>query len=91
MSWSDNIGKDFNYNVGFNGAYNSNKVGNIPTMDGTIHGGTGELYDNSPEFYRAQNGHAIGYYWGFKTAGIFQNQQEIDDWIAAGMVFCSLM
>ncbi len=84
LSWSDNIGKDFNYNVGFNGAYNSNKVGNIPTMDGTIHGGTGELYDNSPEFYRAQNGHAIGYYWGFKTAGIFQNQQEIDDWIAAG-------
>ena len=42
------------------------------------------MYDNSTEFYRAENGHAIGYFWGYKTCGIFQNQQEIKDWIAAG-------
>jgi hypothetical protein len=42
------------------------------------------LYDNSGEFYRAQNGYAIGYFWGYQTAGIFQNEQEINDWIAAG-------
>ena len=36
------------------------------------------------EFYRASNGKPIGYFWGFKTAGLFQNQQEIKDWIAAG-------
>ncbi len=49
-----------------------------------IHGDTNELYDNSLEFYRAANGKPIGYFWGFKTAGIFQNRQEINDWIAAG-------
>ncbi len=85
LSWNDRIGKDFNYHINVNGAYNKNKVGNIPNEDGIIHGATGSvLYDNSGEFYRASNGEPIGYFWGYKTAGIFQNQQEIDDWIAAG-------
>jgi hypothetical protein len=78
------IGKYFRYWAGINGAYNKNEVGSIPTDDGIIHGATNQLYDNAPEFYRAQNGHAIGYFWGYKTAGIFQNQQEINDWIANG-------
>ncbi len=85
LSWNDRIGKDFSYHVNVNGAYNKNKVGNIPNEDGIIHGASGSvLYDNSGEFYRASNGEPIGYFWGYKTAGIFQNQQEIDDWIAAG-------
>lgn len=84
LNWNDRIGKDFNYNIGANLAYNKNKVGNIPTEDGIIHGSSYVLYDNAPEIYRAQNGKPIGYFWGFKTAGIFQNQQEINDWIAAG-------
>ena len=85
ITWADHIGKDFNYSLGINGAYNKNKVGNIPNEDGIIHGATGSvLYDNSGEFYRAENGHAIGYFWGYRTAGIFQNEQEINDWIAAG-------
>ncbi len=84
LTWNDNIGKDFQYSIGANMAYNHNEVGNIPTEDGIIHGSTNLLYDNSEEFYRAENGHAIGYFWGYKTAGIFQNQAEIDEWIAAG-------
>lgn len=83
LDWNDHIGK-FNYRVGVNGAYNKNEVGNIPTEDGIIHGSTNMLYDNSEEFYRAENGHAIGYFWGYQTAGIFQNEQEIADWKAAG-------
>ncbi|MCC8132533.1 MAG: TonB-dependent receptor [Tannerellaceae bacterium] len=83
LNWNDRIGK-VNYSVGVNGAYNKNKVGNIPTEDGIIHGETNTLYNNSEEFYRAENGHAIGYFWGFKTDGIFQNEQEIADWQAAG-------
>ena len=82
--WNDVIGNDFSYSVSVNGAYNRNRVGSIPTQDGIIHGTTNELYDNAPEYYRAENGHAIGYFWGYKTAGIFQNQAEIDTWRAAG-------
>lgn len=84
LSWNDVIGKDFRYNVSVNGAYNKNTVGAIPTEDGIIHGSSNQLYDNSPEFYRAENGKPIGYFWGYKTAGIFQNEQEIEDWKNAG-------
>jgi hypothetical protein len=85
LAWNDMIGSDLHYFVNLNGAYNKNKVGNIPNEDGIIHGESGSvLYDNSGEFYRASNGEPIGYFWGYKTAGVFQNQQEIKDWIAAG-------
>ncbi|MFV0537254.1 MAG: SusC/RagA family TonB-linked outer membrane protein [Dysgonomonas sp.] len=83
LSWKDNIGQ-VNYSVGVNGAYNKNRVGNIPTEDHIIHGLTAMLYDNSDEFYRAENGHAIGYFWGYKTAGIFQSEEDIAAWKAAG-------
>jgi len=83
LSWRDAIG-DFNYFVNVNGAYNKNKVGNIPNEDGIIHGSTNMLYDNSSEFYRASNGEPIGYFWGYKTAGIFQSDEDIAEWIAAG-------
>lgn len=84
VAWNDVIGDDFSYSVSFNGAYNKNKVGSIPTEDGIIHGDNNQLFDNSAEFYRAQNGFPIGYFWGLKTGGIFQTQQQINDWIAAG-------
>lgn len=84
LNWSDKLLGEINYRIGVNGAYNKNKVGSIPTEDGMIHGSLNMLYDNSGEFYRAQNGYAIGYFWGYKTAGIFQNQEEIDAWREAG-------
>lgn len=84
LNWNDVIGKDFAYSIGANFTYNKNKVGSIPTEDGIIHGATNQIYDNAPEFYRAENGHSIGYWWGFQTAGLFQNQREIDEWVADG-------
>jgi TonB-linked SusC/RagA family outer membrane protein len=71
---------EFNYSIGLNGAYNKNEVGKIPTADGIIHGSTNQLYDNSSEFYRAENGFPIGYFWGLKTAGIFQNVDEVTNY-----------
>lgn len=79
FNWNDNI-RELGYSVNLNGAYNKNVVGEIPTEDGIIHGQINMLYDNSDEFYRAKNGHAIGYFWGYETAGIFQNQAEIAEW-----------
>lgn len=84
LNWNDRIGRDFNYNIGLNGSYNKNKVGSIPTEDGIIHGASNQLYDNTPEFYRAENGQPIGYFWGYKTAGIFQSETDIANWKAAG-------
>lgn len=82
-TWHDNIG-GFEYYVGANAAWNRNRVGEIPNKDGLIQGGKGILYNNCDYWYRAENGHAIGYFWGLQTDGLFQNEQEIKDWIAAG-------
>lgn len=30
------------------------------------------------EIYRAQVGYPVGYFWGYKTAGIFQNQEQVN-------------
>lgn len=76
LGYNNNLG-DFNYNININGAYNQNEVGNIPTEDGIIHGETNQLFDNSPEFYRAESGYPLGYFWGLETDGIFQTEAEI--------------
>jgi len=77
LSYNNNIGRDFSYSVTGSYAYNKNQVNNIPTADGIIHGGSGILYDNSTEFFRASAGEPIGYFWGYKTAGVFQNEAEV--------------
>lgn len=79
LAYRDNIGA-FNYSFTVNGAYNQNTVGNIPTLDGIIHGATNQLFDNSVQFYRAQSGFPIGYFWGFKTNGIFQTEEEVQSY-----------
>ena len=83
LSWSDAIGKDFSYSVGVNGSYNKNVVTRIANDEGIIHG-SGSLVQGIDEIYRAQVGYPIGYFWAYKTDGVFQNQNEIDEWIAAG-------
>ncbi len=77
LQYQNSIG-DFNYSIAANGAYNENTVGKIPTVDGLVHGQTNQIFANAPEFYRAQDGFPLGYFWGYKTAGVYQNQQQID-------------
>ncbi len=83
LTYRSNVG-DFNYSVGVNGAYNKNKVTEIPTADGIVHGLTNQLFDNAQEFYRAQTGFPIGYFWGLQTNGIFQNEAEVQSYGANG-------
>lgn len=80
LSYNDHVGRDFTYTVSGSYAYNKNVVNNIPTADGIIHGGTNSLYVNGPEFFRAAAGNPIGYFWGYKTAGIFQNTADVQAW-----------
>ncbi|MDP4226638.1 MAG: TonB-dependent receptor [Bacteroidota bacterium] len=77
LSYNGTFGKDFTFTVSGSYAYNKNVVNNIPTSDGIIHGGTNSLFVNGPEFFRASTGNPIGYFWGYKTAGIFQNEAEV--------------
>lgn len=80
LNYRNNIGK-LNYSVGINGAYNKNKIGRIPTSDGIIHGNTNVLYANANEFYRAENGQPVGYFWGLKTDGLFQTEADVNAYV----------
>ena len=84
LSWNDQIGKDFTYSAGVNMAYNKNEVTRIANSEGILHGPTNVLSQGTAEMYRAQVGYPIGYFWGYETAGVFQNEQQIADWVAAG-------
>lgn len=80
LSYNDRIGNDFSYSISGSYAYNKNMVNNIPTADGIIHGGTNSLFVNAPEFFRASSGNPIGYFWGYKTAGLFQTEADVQNW-----------
>jgi len=80
LAYNDRIGKDFAYSISGSYAYNKNMVNNIPTADGIIHGGSNSLFVNAPEFFRASSGNPVGYFWGYKTAGIFQTEADVQSW-----------
>lgn len=83
FNWNDNVG-DFRYGIGVNGAYNKNKVVRIDNREGIIYGEENVLSQSTKNMYRAQVGYPIGYFYGYKTAGIFQNQEQIDALRASG-------
>jgi len=87
LNWNDHVGKDFTYGVNWNLSYNANRVTRIANTEGIVHGNTNVLSQSTGEFYRAQVGYPVGYFWGYKTAGVFQNQADIDAWRAAGNGF----
>ena len=69
---------EFTYGVKLNGAYNKNKVTRIANAEGIIHGEDDVLSQGTSEMYRAQVGYPIGYFYGYKTDGVFQNQAQVD-------------
>ena len=83
LNWNDVRSQDFSYSIGVNAAYNKNRVTRIANDEGIIHGST-NVVQGIAEMYRAQVGYPIGYFWTYKSEGVFQNQAEIDAWKATG-------
>lgn len=78
LNWNDNIA-DFTYSVNVNMAYNKNEVTKIANSEGIIHGDANVLSQGTTEMYRAQVGYPIGYFYGYKTAGVFQNWDQVNN------------
>ncbi|MDO4229255.1 MAG: TonB-dependent receptor [Capnocytophaga sp.] len=76
INWKDNITEDFGYNIGFNISSYKNKVMSIGNGN-PISGGA---YGRSFNATRTEVGESIGYFYGYKTAGVFQSQDEINNW-----------
>ncbi len=76
LGYNNNIG-DLSFNISGNLTTVKNRV--IKLYQGTPFGGeASEVDDNT--LGRVQERYPIGYLWGFKTDGIFQTTQEVNDW-----------
>lgn len=82
IKWNDTKG-DFTYGIGVNGAYNKNMITKIANADGIIHGEGKVPWNSADEIFRAEVGMPIGYFYGYKTAGVFQSQADIDSYAGA--------
>ena len=78
LTWNDNIGKDFRYNVGVNFTYNKNKVTRIANANHYLNGASGVLSQGTEYCYRAEEGKPIGYFFGMSYSGVWQNQEQIE-------------
>jgi hypothetical protein len=83
LSWRDKIGSDFTYHANVNIATNKNEVTRLANDLGAIEGQTKALFENSSYVSRVEIGHPIGYFYGMSYSGIWQNQAQIDQAIAA--------
>jgi outer membrane receptor protein involved in Fe transport len=81
LHWNDHVGKDFTYGVNLALGQNKNKVVKLGKGDNTILGPISVLWETSEEVYRtAEIGKPFGYFIGYATDGVFQNQAQIDNY-----------
>jgi TonB-linked SusC/RagA family outer membrane protein len=76
LGWKQTI-DDFSYNVSANASYLKNKLIRLGNASGEA------TYENAGaagvgSYVKGSNGEVWPYFYGFKTAGIFQNQAEVD-------------
>lgn len=82
LNWNDNIGKDFKYNVGWNIAYNKNEVTKVNSSQKYNSGGNDLLAQGTGYMARFEEGHPIGYFWGYKTDGPIQNADDLAAYVS---------
>ena len=80
LRWNEVRG-DFSYGASASLAYNKNEVVAINNEEGIIHGPSSVLSQGTSEMFRAEVGYPIGYFWGYETDGILQNQTDVDAWV----------
>lgn len=76
VDFKHDFSDSFNMSVGYNVTFLKNEVLEVNNGTGFIEGGSFGVGQPSPS--RMQVGLPIGYFYGYKTDGIFQNQAEID-------------
>jgi TonB-linked SusC/RagA family outer membrane protein len=76
LGYRGNINNEFTYKVNFNLTTLKNKVLQVNNSTGYEEGGSFGVGQDSPA--RMEVGMPIGYFYGYKTDGLFQTQTEVD-------------
>lgn len=77
LSYFQQISNDFDFRIGVNGTTLENEVLFVNSDNAFIPGGSFGVGQDFPS--RMEAGFPIGYFYGLKTDGIFQTQEEIDN------------
>ncbi len=80
LGWNDQMG-DLKYGVIVSGATVKNEVVRLANAEGIINGDAHILSQGTSFVSRVEVGMPIGYFYGFQTAGIIQNQAEADAYV----------
>ncbi|MGM0934413.1 MAG: SusC/RagA family TonB-linked outer membrane protein [Bacteroidota bacterium] len=75
IKYRNYVSDDFNFNLSYNATFLKNEVTAINGVD-FIPGG--QFGVGQPQPSRFEPGFPMGYFYGYKTDGIFQNQAEVD-------------
>ncbi len=75
INYKNNFSEDFRFGMGYNATILRNEVTEVNGTD-FLQGGAFGVGQPAPA--RFQAGFPIGYFYGYKTDGIFQNQAEVD-------------
>jgi TonB-dependent starch-binding outer membrane protein SusC len=76
VGYRDNITKDLNFRINYNLTTLKNEVLEVNNGSGFVEGGGFGVGQPLPA--RMQVGFPIGYFFGYKTDGLFQSQEEVD-------------
>ncbi|KAA2240032.1 TonB-dependent receptor [Chitinophaga agrisoli] len=71
---------DFRFGINGNVTFNKNTVVDIPNPEKVIVGDANVTFVGIDELFRTQQGFPVGYFYGLKTNGIFQNEKEIQSY-----------
>lgn len=76
VGYRGTVANDLNYRINFNLTTIDNEVLKVNNGTGFIEGGAFGVGQPAPS--RMEEGLPIGYFYGYETDGIFQNQSEVD-------------
>ena len=69
---------DFNYSIKGNASYLHNEIKNLGNDTGFLNYGINQFSDGGT---RAENGQPFPFFYGYKTAGVFQNTAEVNAYV----------
>ena len=76
VGYKDELSNGLQYNVKLTASTNRSEMLELKNASGAFTGGTGSVGQGS--ILRAEVGKPLGYFWGFITEGIFQNEAELE-------------
>ena len=76
INYKDKFSDDFKFSIGYNITTIKNEVLEVNNSTGFLEGGSFGVGQLAPS--RMEVGQPLGYFYGYQTDGIFQNQAEID-------------